>query len=46
VESAQVTEKAQIGKGNARKSKLFPLIAFGWILPDLAEFGFGLEKHQ
>src|SRR5271163_5010009 len=42
--SAQVLEKAQFGQGNPRKTEPFSWIVFTRAWPDLAEFGFGLDR--
>ena len=41
---AQVIDKAQFGQGNPRKTKPFSWIGFAQAWPDLAEFGFGLDR--
>jgi hypothetical protein len=42
--SAQVIEKARNGQGNPRKTGPFSWIVFARAWPDLAEFGFGLDR--
>src|SRR5271163_4999567 len=42
--SAQVIDKAQFGQGNPRKTEPFSWIVFTRAWPDLAEFGFGLDR--
>src|SRR5271170_7766237 len=42
--SAQVLEKAQFGQGNPRKTEPVSWTVFTRAWPDLAEFGFGLDR--
>jgi hypothetical protein len=41
--SAQVFEKARFGQGNPSVFLGFIWLGLGWILLDLAKFGFGLD---
>jgi hypothetical protein len=42
--SAQVLEKAQFGQGNPRNAEPYSWIVLARAWPDLAEFGFGLDR--